>query len=117
MNNAISAGTTKRFTATADVRSGQLIASGVVLGVAITDVSAGQQGTAKIEGVFNLPKAIADAIPDGAPLTFDAQTGRLTVATATAGDVVGGAVAMEPAVANSATVAAKLCPGVGVLQA
>lgn len=117
MKNAVNNGATKTFTAGANIVSGQLVAVGILLGVAVTDVANGQQGTLQIEGVFDLPKASADNIADGAALTFDTATGNLTTAASTTGDVVGAAVAVAAAGAGVTTIRAKLCPGAGSVAA
>lgn len=117
MKNAINDGRTKTFTAAAAIASGQAVANGALLGVAVAAVANGAQGTLYIEGVFELPKVTADNIADGAKLTFDTATGNLTIGAATTGDLVGCAVAVAAAGAGTTKVLAKLCPGAATVSA
>lgn len=49
-----------------DILSGEPVAIGKVIAVAITDIPAGQTGDGFTEGVFLLPKLAADVITAGA---------------------------------------------------
>lgn len=117
MKNEVNSGGKMTFTAGANIASGQLVVVGALLGVAITAVANGAQGTLDIEGAFDLPKVSGDNIAAGAKLTFDTATGNLTTGSATTGDLVGCAVALAAAGAGTATVRAKLCPGSATVSA
>lgn len=117
MKNEVSTGATKSFTAGADTVSGQAVVNGVLLGVAVGDTATGAGGTLQIEGVFELPKAAAAVIADGAALTWDVSAGEFGTGVPASGDLVGCAVAMAAAGAGTATVIAKLAPGAGVVTA
>lgn len=117
MKNQVSNGTTKRFTAAAAVVSGQAVVNGALLGVAISDVALADEGVLSIEGAFELPKAAAAVIADGAALNWDVSAGEFGTGIPAAGDLVGCAVALSPAGAGVSTVIAKLAPGAGVVTA
>jgi len=120
MKNAVSMGATKSFTVGApyfNVVSGQAVVNGALLGVSVTDAEADAVATLQIEGVFELPKASAAVIADGARLTWDLSAAEFGTGLPATGDLVGCAVAMSAAGAGVATVIAKLTPGVGVVTA
>lgn len=104
------------FTAAANVSSGSGVAVGVLLGVALGDVATGDTGRAAIEGGFELPKLSTAVITRGASLIWDISEGRFIITSAAAGDLVGCAVAIEPAGNGDATVVAKLIPGNATVQ-
>jgi predicted RecA/RadA family phage recombinase len=70
MKNFIQNGDYLEFTAAADITSGQLVAVGSLVGVAMGAVANGQKGTLAMRGVFDLPKSTAasSAIAPGAPV-------------------------------------------------
>lgn len=110
MKNAHSRGDIITITAGANITSGQAVAVGSLLAVAITDIANGAQGAAAIEGVYHLPCASA-AITAGARLTWDVSAGEFITTSPANGDLVGCAVAIEAAGSGVRTVAAKLAPG------
>lgn len=103
------------FTAGATIQSGQPIAIGVMVAVALVALTNGEQGEAAIEGVWELPKANTFAITAGQSLVFDPDTSSF-IETAAEGDIVGGAVAIAGADLAATTVHAKLCPGAGAIE-
>ena len=87
MKNYIQEGEVWPFTATANVASGDLVAVGSVVGVAITDVANGASGLIQTEGVFEVGKETG-AISQGDALYLKATTGKVT--TASEGNVLVG---------------------------
>lgn len=117
MKNSVNNGTSKRITAAANIVSGQAVVNGVLLGVALGDILAGAEGVIVIEGVFELPKAAAAVIADGAALNWDISAGEFGTGAPAAGDLVGCAVAMSAAGAGATTVLARLAPGAAAVVA
>ena len=66
MQNYINSGKTIVFTATNDVVGGDLVTVGSIVGVAVSDIPAGEEGILETEGVFELPPAESAAIAQGA---------------------------------------------------
>jgi len=88
MKNSISDGTTIDFTAGAAYSSGDLVLVGKLVCVAVSDVANGAVGTARNEGVFNVPVLGTDVVAQGDSLWFDAGNARLTK-TATSNNFAG----------------------------
>jgi predicted RecA/RadA family phage recombinase len=105
------------FVAGANLTSGQGVAIGTLLGVALTTVLNGATSEAGIEGVWELPKLSTAVIGAGARLTWDVSAGEFIVASATTGDVANCAVAIAAAGNGVTTVRAKLTPGCGSITA
>ncbi|WP_445354546.1 DUF2190 family protein [Microbulbifer sp. EKSA008] len=88
----------------AKITSGQVVAVGAVLGVAMDDIAVGESGVIGIDGVFTVPKVSAAEVNQGETLTrvvasssFDnnaatAATGDITGATAFAAEAAGSSV-------------------------
>lgn len=111
--NYIQEGDRIKFTAAADVSSGDLVVIGTLLGVALTDVANGAEGEAKIKGVFSLPKATAAVIAAGETLTWDVSAGNFddNAATPATGDITGACAAAIEAAGNGATTVKVLLTG------
>lgn len=103
MRNIISQGETITYTANADTKSGDPVAIGDVVGVAVGDTKAGEQGVAHVRGVYDLPKT-APAIAQGAKVFL---TGGGKITTADTGNTFAG-FAWAAAEENSVTIAVKL---------
>lgn len=87
------------------VVSGQVVAIGCLLGVAITDIASTAVGAVKITGVFNnMPKTTGSAWTVGQKLNWDVSASKFDVSSATpaTGDVLGAAVAWEAALSGDA---------------
>ena len=100
----------------ADIASGDVVVIGSTMGVALTDILAGETGAVQISNVFNLPKADAADISQGDPVYWIAADGNFHAAPGTpaAGDVANCCVAMESKGASSGdTIAVKLNVGIG----
>lgn len=63
--NYVEDGKTITITATAAVKSGDLVQAGDIFVVAVTDIAAGSAGTGIAEGVFSVPKLETDVIEPG----------------------------------------------------
>jgi predicted RecA/RadA family phage recombinase len=88
---------------TDDILSGEPVAVGKVIAVAITDIAAGQSGDGFTEGVFLLPKLAADAITAGEQVYLKDGKVQLTET-----DAVVAGVAWESAGANVTVVEVKI---------
>jgi len=62
------------WTATAAVKSGDLVAMANTVGVALTDAEVGDVIAVRVEGVFELPKAAGAEIEQGAAVYWDGTT-------------------------------------------
>ncbi len=116
--NFVQEGDHINVTPAAAVASGSGLVIGSMLGVALGDIAAGAPGVAAITGVWEMPKVAATAVAAGDKLDWVALTANLDIgivaaATAVAGDLSMGAVAIEDSAAGAATVKAYLLPGVG----
>lgn len=100
-----------------DIVSGELVAVGNVIGVALGDIANGATGEVAIEGIHNvLKKSGADCV-FGTTLVLDVSQnpnsfddGAFTPAS---GDISGGALCVEAAGTGVLTVKVKLLPGSG----
>lgn len=85
-----------------DIKSGDTVKMGAVIGVASGDIPDGETGAVVVEGVFELPKVTGTSWSMGDPLVWDESNGafhkRSTVTKAT-GDVDGVAFAAADAAA------------------
>lgn len=73
--------------AAAAIASGELVKTGLLVGVACTDIANGDTGDMELEGVFEVPKE-AEALTQGAVVYFKAATKSVT-ATATSNTICG----------------------------
>lgn len=92
------------------IESGDIVAMGSAIGVALVDIADGETGSVQSEGVFSAPKG-SNAITQGMELIWDASASvfddpaQVTPAT---GDISGTAIAFSAADAGDATVQVKL---------
>lgn len=88
----------------AAIKSGDPVAVGVRMGVALTDIAINAVGAVKMSGVFQLPKVTGSAWAQGAKLLWDKSAGKFDVGTATpaTGDVSGCCVAAYAAASADA---------------
>ena len=105
MKNYVQKGSTLTVAVAAAVAAGEAILVGKIFGVAVAAVAAGEAGEFVTEGVFDLPILAADVVVQGAPLYWDADDKRLTIADA--GNTRVG-VATEAKAAGGATVPLKI---------
>ncbi|WP_444890036.1 capsid cement protein [Microbulbifer sp. DLAB2-AA] len=73
------------------ITSGQVLAVGAVLGVAMDDIAVGESGVIAIDGVFTVPKVSGAVIAQGESLTWDVSAAAFddSAATAATGDITG----------------------------
>lgn len=79
--NYVNGGGVLQYIPGADVVSGQLIITGVIAGVALTDIASGESGSVQTRGVFTLAKA-AGAIIQGAKVYWSSANSHVTTAAA-----------------------------------
>jgi predicted RecA/RadA family phage recombinase len=100
-----------------DVASGQLVAVGNTVGVALTDIADGASGVVGVEGVWEVAKATGTAWALGESVDYDVSAGNfgkgITPAT---GDVTKAGICAKAAGSAEATAWVKLTPGVGTLN-
>lgn len=65
MKNKVQDGNTLRVTATAAISAGDVVASGSIVGVAVTDIAQGASGAIDLKGVFVIPIAAGNARSQG----------------------------------------------------
>ena len=117
MKNAYQDGRVLDVTLAADVASGGVIASGRLLGIAVTNGKTGDKIAAHMEGVFRLPKLNTAVIAVGAAVHWDISDSRVIVAATATGDIENFGYAVEAAGNPSTSVLVRLTPGVGVPKA
>lgn len=105
----------------AAVVSGELVAFGNVIGVALGDIAIGASGDLSIEGIHEVAKvSTADALV-GTLLQLDVtQTPNAledAAATPASGDITGGALCIAAAASGATVVQVKLLPGCGAVTA
>lgn len=101
------------YTAAADIKSGDVVPMGSLLGVALDDIATGDTGPVQVDGVWELPKTANAVIGQGETVNWDVSAKSFDVNTATpaAGDLTDGCVAAKAAAAADATVWVKLNVG------
>ena len=99
--------------------SGEVVAVGATLGVALVDIAATTgSGAVALEGVFTVPKVSGAVIAQGESLSWDISAGAFddSAATAAAGDVTGAsAMAFEAAGNGVTTLAVKFTGAPGTV--
>jgi len=111
--NYVQAGEVIDYTAGADISSGDVVAVGNLVGVAITDIASGDTGAVSVEGVWELPKVSAAVIGAGETVNYDVSASAFddNAATAATGDLTGGCVAVAAAGNGDLTVLVKINVG------
>lgn len=87
------------------VVSGQVVAIGNLLAVALVAIAAGATGSVQTRGVFTVPKVTAAVIAAGESLTWDVSAGKFddNLATPATGDITGAAAYAVEAAGSTAT--------------
>ena len=98
-------GETLDYTPENAVANGEVVSLGTRIGVAGSDIKAGELGHLHVVGVFEMPKAASTAIAMGGAVDYDASAGDIT--TASSSNVPAG-YAAAAAGANDTTVLVKL---------
>lgn len=93
------------FTPTEDVKNGQVVPIVSRVGIAGSDIAAGEQGHLHVVGVFELDKAAGETIPMGTAVYYDAAADAITATQES--NTPAGYAAADAAQAN-ATVLVKL---------
>jgi len=96
------------YTAGSDLASGAVVVVGTKVGVCLTSIANGAQGSVQIAGVFTLAKLAGDTIAQCANVYWDTTNSRITT-TASGNTLAGVAYA---AAANGATTVDVLLNGV-----
>lgn len=97
-----------------DVASGDVVAIGDTIGIALTNIANGADGAVAVEGVYEVAKTTGTAWALGDALDYDVSASKfqkgLTPAT---GDITHGAICAEAAASGAITGKVKLTPGGG----
>lgn len=95
------------------VSSGDVVAMGHCIGIALVDIANGATGSVALEGVFTVPKVSAAVFTQGEKLIWDASASAFddSAATPATGDITGGAVAWIAGANTETTCTVKLTPG------
>lgn len=98
----------------AAIASGQVVAIGQIIGVALVDIANGAAGSVGIKGVYAVPKVTAAVIAAGESLVWDASAAAFddNLATPATGDISGAAVVAIEAAGNGTTTVKVLLNGV-----
>jgi predicted RecA/RadA family phage recombinase len=96
------------------VVSGQVVAVGNMIGIALVDIANAATGSVAIEGVFSgIPKVTAAVFAQGEKLIWDSSAAKFddSAATPATGDITGGATAYAAGTSSDTTCTIKLTPG------
>lgn len=104
--NYVQEGDVLQHVATATTLSGDVVVIGSLLGVALSDAAIGETVSVSIEGVWTLPKVTTAVMAAGSTITWDVSLGKCddSAATAAAGDLTLGCVAVNGAINGDTTV-------------
>lgn len=102
--NLIQDGTTVRFVAAKQIKSGEVVVIEDLIAISLSDVAAKAEGVGATTGVFNVLAKQADDIKQGAVLYWSASEG----ATTTAGDNKRLGIAWTPSGTQSTSVDVKI---------
>jgi predicted RecA/RadA family phage recombinase len=96
------------------VSSGDVVAIGQILGVALVDIANAATGSVQIKGVFEVPKVSGAVIAAGESLTWDVSAGAFddNAATTALGDITGACAVAVEAAGNGVTALNVLFTGV-----
>lgn len=97
----------------AAVASGQVVAIGHALGVALVAIAIGATGSVALEGTFTVPKVSGAVFVQGEKLVWDVSAAAFddSAATPATGDITGGAIAWAAGSDGQTTATVKLTPG------
>ncbi len=105
--NFIQPGKVFDHTPSGAIVSGSVVPMGQILGVALTNIAAGEIGPVQVEGVFEVPKVTGAVFAQGESLVWDVSAGKFddNLATPATGDISGAAAVAFKAGANGETTA------------
>lgn len=78
MKNFVARGDTVEITASGDIKSGDVVVAGAMIGIAAGDIANGENGLINLTGVYDIPKAASQAWTVGAAVYWDAAEGEAT---------------------------------------
>ena len=95
------------------ISSGDVVVTGNLIGIAITDIAIGESGELATSGVHEVPKVSAAVFAQGEKLIYDVSAGEFDDSSATpaTGDVTGAAVAWVAGSNGETTAQVLLTPG------
>ena len=107
------------YVASATISSGDVIAIGEQIGIALVDMVSGDTAAVAIEGVFTVAKVSAAVITQGESVIWDSSAEEFddNAATPASGDISKCCIAMESGAATTTTIDIKLNVGVGTVTA
>ena len=100
------------------IAKSDVVVMGNCIGIAEQDIAATVGvGSVALEGVFSVPKVSAAVIAVGETLIYDVSAGEFNdnQATAAAGDVTAGVIAVEAGISTQTSIEVKLTPGAGTV--
>ena len=105
------------ITAGATTVSGQVVAVGNQIGIAVNDIASGAVGLVGMVGVYNVPKVSGAVIVAGESVIWDVTAAAFddNLATPAIGDISSACTAWESAGSGVTTIAVKLNTGVGTV--
>lgn len=107
--NFVNEGAVVEYTAGADISSGDVVAMGDSVGIALTDIANGATGSVMIEGVFTVAKVAGTAWSAGDKLDWDASASAFAKGiTEATGDISDCAIAFGDAATAATTATVKL---------
>lgn len=100
-----------------NVVAGQVVAVGILVGVACVAIANGASGAVAMDGVFTVPKATGNAWVSGAKVLWDVSAAKFDHggATPATGDISGCCVAWAGAASGDTTGKVKINVGVGTV--
>jgi len=101
------------------IANGDVVIMGNTVGVALESIGATTgTGMVAVEGVYSIPKVTGAVIGIGQTVFWDVSAGNVddNAATAAAGDIKNGMIAMESAGSGILAIEVKLTPGSGVVH-
>lgn len=101
------------YVAAANIAVNAIVVVKAMIGVAATDIGAGNTGTILVDGVFNLPKAAGTAMPAGTKVTWSVAAGAVIIGAGVAGDVLNCGIVTEAAALADTTARVLLDAGMG----
>jgi predicted RecA/RadA family phage recombinase len=78
MKNSVQPGNVLTIVAAATIASGDIVAAGLLVGVAVGDAAIGESVSVDLCGVYDLPKVGATAFTQGEALYFDESESHVT---------------------------------------
>lgn len=107
-------GLTLTYSASSTISAGDVVATGDIIGIALSDAVSGDDIEISVEGVHEVTKVAGTAWTQGDKIDYDASASGFDIGvTAASGDVEDCGVAALSALSAATTAYIKLTPGVG----